>query len=196
MPPAAPAATPPWGAGDPVWARTDPGAPPIGPSSVPPDRVGPPPPHRRWARVAVLAAVGLLSAGSFVAGQALRDDPSPAAVAATPSAASSATVPGVADAEEPVAAVAAALSPTVVQIETGTGLGSGFVYDADAGLIMTAAHVIDGSSDVTLRLADGRTSDGTGVGADDGTAIAVVQTEAEGLPAAALALDEPAEVGQ
>ncbi|MGI8936827.1 MAG: S1C family serine protease, partial [Iamia sp.] len=52
------------------------------------------------------------------------------------------------------------------------------------------------SSGVTLRLCYVRPSGDTVVGADDGTDIAVVQTEAEGLTAAALALDDPAEVGQ
>ena len=57
-------------------------------------------------------------------------------------------------ADEPAAAVAAALGPAVVQLRTSEGLGSGFVYDR-SGLIMTAAHVTDGASSVQVRLADG-----------------------------------------
>ena len=188
-------ASPPWGAGDAGWLRTDPGAPPAGPPPPPPG--GTPPPHRSrgWGRAAALAAVAVLAVGSFVAGQALRDDGSPEAVT---SATSVTTAPGRAssDGDEPVAAVASALSPAVVQIETGSGLGSGFVYDADQGLILTAAHVVEGASDVTLRLADGRTADGTVVGTDAGSDIAVLRTDADGLTAASLALGESPEVGQ
>ena len=43
----------------------------------------------------------------------------------------------------------------VVQIETRSGLGSGFVYDAD-GHILTAGHVVEGAGKtVNVRLADG-----------------------------------------
>ncbi|HXH56717.1 S1C family serine protease [Iamia sp.] len=117
-------------------------------------------------------------------------------MAAGRAAAVTATVPEVDGAAEPVAAVAASLGPAVVQIETGSGLGSGFVYDAEAGLIMTAAHVVSRSTDVAVRLADGRTVDGTVVGADGGSDIAVVRVEADGLIEATLALDDPVEVGQ
>jgi S1-C subfamily serine protease len=82
-----------------------------------------------------------------------------------------------------------------VQLETQTGLGSGFVYDADGGLIMTAAHVVEGADTVTVRLADGRAVDGDVVGADAGSDIAVVRVEADGLTAAVLATGDP-EVGQ
>ena len=44
-------------------------------------------------------------------------------------------------ASEPVAAVAQTVSPSVVQIETTEGLGSGVVYDS-SGLIITNAHVV------------------------------------------------------
>jgi len=146
-----------------------------------------------------MALLGALAVGGtgVAIGQALGDQPERTAVTATPVAEETTpTVPGAAGAEEPVAAVAATLGPAVVQIETGQGLGSGFVYDAGAGLVMTAAHVVDGASQVTVRLADGRSVDGTVVGADDGSDVAVVQVEADGLTAAALALDGPVEVGQ
>jgi putative serine protease PepD len=181
------------------WGRPDPGAPPSGPPPAAPGS-GSPAGRRRGPKV---AAVGLLAAlllggtagAGFAVGESLADDDTPAATA--PADATTPTVQGVADpSSEPVAAVAEALSPAVVQLETQTGLGSGFVYDADEGLIMTAAHVVDGAQQVTVRLADGRSVDGTVVGADDGSDIAVVQVEADGLTAASLALDDPVEVGQ
>jgi len=63
-----------------------------------------------------------------------------------------------------VADVAAALSPSVVQIETTTGLGSGVIYRSD-GYIITAAHVVSGVERVTVRLADGTALDGEVLGA-------------------------------
>jgi putative serine protease PepD len=94
-----------------------------------------------------------------------------------------------------VAAVAKALMPSVVQLETGTGLGSGVVYDKN-GLILTAAHVVEGSTDVVVRLSDGRRVNGEVLGTDPGTDIAVIDAEAEDLQPATLAIDVPLEVGQ
>lgn len=99
-------------------------------------------------------------------------------------------------ASEPAAAVARALLPSVVQIETGVGLGSGVVYDAD-GLILTAAHVVDGASgEVTVRLADGTRVSGEVVGTDPSTDVAVVRAAGSRLRAASLAVGRPLRVGQ
>ena len=65
----------------------------------------------------------------------------------------------------PSAAVADAVAPAVVQIEIGQGLGSGVIYDPD-GLILTAAHVVEGADTVTVRMADGSSEEGTVVGTD------------------------------
>lgn len=99
------------------------------------------------------------------------------------------------DSDEPVAAVAEALGPAVVQIQTADGLGSGVVYDA-SGLVLTNAHVVGSSRSVTVSLDDGSRHDATVLGADDGTDIAVVQIDgAQGLTVASLATDPP-KVGQ
>jgi S1-C subfamily serine protease len=83
-----------------------------------------------------------------------------------------------------------------VQIETGSGLGSGIIYDTD-GFILTAAHVVDGNTSVTVRLADGTRVPGEVLGADDGTDVAVVQIERRsGLTPAALATGARVQVGQ
>ena len=97
---------------------------------------------------------------------------------------------------EPIAAVAEALAPAVVQLETRTGLGSGFIYDAE-GLIMTAAHVVDGAETVSVRFADGSRLEGTVLGTDGSTDIAVVRIDTDrDLPVARLALDDLPQVGQ
>jgi S1-C subfamily serine protease len=97
---------------------------------------------------------------------------------------------------EPAAAVAKALGPAVVQIETDQGLGSGFIYDK-SGLILTAAHVVDGTTQVRVRLADSSRLTGKVLGADDSTDVAVVRIQGRtSLPVAALATGVKVEVGQ
>ncbi|MDY7101642.1 MAG: trypsin-like peptidase domain-containing protein [Actinomycetota bacterium] len=98
---------------------------------------------------------------------------------------------------EPVAAVAEAVAPAVVQIETSLGLGSGFVYDP-AGLILTAAHVVQGGGElVEVRLADGRLFQGRVLGTNVGTDVAVVEIDpVDDLPVASLAVGEDLVVGQ
>ncbi len=65
------------------------------------------------------------------------------------------------------------------QEETGTG--SGFIFQDD-GLIMTNAHVIEGSNIVTVALRDGRMFDGEVLGIDTMTDVAVVKIDAKNLP--------------
>jgi putative serine protease PepD len=97
-------------------------------------------------------------------------------------------------AREPVSAVADSLLPSVVQLETRDGLGSGVVYSA--GFILTAAHVIEGEADVTIRLADGRRVPGRVVGTDAATDVGVVHAERGRLTPARLARGVPIDVGQ
>ncbi len=58
------------------------------------------------------------------------------------------------------------------------GLGSGFIISAD-GMIITNAHVVDGSDSVTVKLSDGRTFDADMVGSDPMTDIAVLKIDAD-----------------
>lgn len=173
------------------------------PTSAPPRR-----PKRRG--VAVVAASALIASLSFGVGRATAPDAEPIAtptaletVATAPTTsdappADTSTQPPVTDpaeAIEPVAAVAAAVGPSVVQITTDTGLGSGVIYD-ESGLILTAAHVIEGSTRVSVRLADGRFVDGTVLGSHQDTDIAVISVEANGLQAATLWDGDELQVGQ
>jgi S1-C subfamily serine protease len=68
------------------------------------------------------------------------------------------------------------------------GQGSGFVYDAE-GHIVTNQHVVDGAENVSVRFWDGSTHDGTVVGSDPSTDLAVIEVDA---PASIL---EPLELG-
>lgn len=94
-----------------------------------------------------------------------------------------------------IAAVAANVGPAVVQLEAASGLGSGVIYDS-SGLILTAAHVVAGTADVDVRLADGRLFAGTVVGAHEATDVAVISIEGSGLPTAVLGYGTMARVGE
>jgi S1-C subfamily serine protease len=138
-----------------------------------------------------VVVLGLMGIGFGV--RSLVDDDTTVVQGTTVSSVPQATIdPGT----EPVAAVAEIVSPSVVQIETGSGLGSGVYYDAANGLVMTNAHVVGSAKTVTVRTADGDATEGKVLGADTGTDIAVVKVDG-GLrvPAATLAADKP-DVGQ
>jgi serine protease Do len=63
----------------------------------------------------------------------------------------------------------------------GSGQGSGVIVSPD-GYILTNNHVIDGAREVTVTLPDKREFQGTIVGADPKTDLAVVKIEAKDLP--------------
>lgn len=94
---------------------------------------------------------------------------------------------------EPVADAAAVILPSVVHIETGSGLGSGVVYDD--GLIMTAAHVVDGSERVRVRFADGEQVTGTVLGRAAQVDIAVIEVPRTDVAPATFSEEKP-RVGQ
>jgi len=76
------------------------------------------------------------------------------------------------------------------------GQGSGVVFDASRGLVLTNAHVIDQVDKVAVTLADGRQLDGSVMGADPVTDLALVRlTDRSGLKAAPLGDSEALEVG-
>lgn len=99
-------------------------------------------------------------------------------------------------ADEPVAAVARAVAPAVVLIQTETGQGSGIIYD-DAGLILTNAHVVGQSTAVRVTLASGASVEGVVIGADPLTDVAVVRIDTDfEFGVAELAPESSVEVGQ
>ncbi|HYF44713.1 MAG TPA: trypsin-like peptidase domain-containing protein, partial [Acidimicrobiales bacterium] len=181
------------------------------PQAFPPAPGMPPPPPAAQAGrsglgpwrfvLAGLLVVALIVAG-FALGTYVADDdpPIPEAAPASETAAEQREpdpAPLEGTGQEPIADVAATVAPTVVQIEVGQGVGSGFIYDEE-GLILTAAHVVQGSSEVDVVLADGDRLEGEVLGADDGTDVAVIQIDPgdRDLPVAALATGVPVQVGQ
>jgi S1-C subfamily serine protease len=70
-------------------------------------------------------------------------------------------------------------------IEQQQGQGSGFITRSD-GIVLTNAHVVEGASEVSVTLPDGRSFSGKVLGSDPVTDVAVVKVVASGLPVAPL----------
>lgn len=78
---------------------------------------------------------------------------------------------------------------------TERGQGTGVIFQAD-GLILTNAHVVEGSSRVSVGLVDGRSLEGSVVGTDPITDLAVVRVaSATPLPVAPLGNSDAVQVG-
>lgn len=203
---------------DPV--RTDPAVslppPPAGPAHGDPSSHGPVVARGRGGtlRVVVPSAVlsAILASGLTVALVGVgAGGPAPAArQAASPTVGGSsgadialASVTAVTGVEQ----VAAAASPSVVTITVSgapglspsqvpaSGVGSGIVVSSD-GLILTNAHVVDGSESVTVALADGTEVAATVLATDPEHDLAVVRADATGLTAAVLDESGDVVVGQ
>ena len=82
----------------------------------------------------------------------------------------------------------------VVPETPGSGLGSGVIISAD-GYIVTNNHVVDGASQVTVTLADGRELTARVVGRDPQTDVAVIKVDARDLPAVTFAPSHDVQVG-
>lgn len=74
-------------------------------------------------------------------------------------------------------------------------LGSGVIVDAEKGYILTNNHVIDGSTDISVTLHDGRSFSAEVIGTDPDTDLAVIRIEADKLQALALADSNGLRVG-
>jgi len=105
---------------------------------------------------------------------------------------------------EAVANAAQRVSPSVVNIEVfrqneatemPAGTGSGFVFTPD-GFVLTNSHVVAHANRVSVTLLDGRRVEGTLVGSDQHSDIAVVRIGASSLAAAALGDSGKLRVGQ
>ena len=83
------------------------------------------------------------------------------------------------------------------QYARGRATGSGFAIDQQ-GHVVTNAHVVEGASDVSLVLSNGRTVDARVVGADEDNDLAVLQvstSDAAGLRALTLGRSAQLQVG-
>ncbi len=199
-------------------------APPVRPSPVPHGAVSPPPVSpptnppvnesaaRPRSRVAVASLAfllgGAVGAGGFALGARTSEttDTVPPAVTSTvaadqttavdptATAANQTTTPLELNVTEPAAAVAASLSPAVVQVETDLGQGSGVVFEE--GLILTNHHVIQGATTVSVRTSDGRVFDTEVLGSDPRNDIAVLSAPGADIPIAAIGSSADLQPGQ
>lgn len=101
------------------------------------------------------------------------------------------------------------VSPVVVGITTkvynrdmfnrkvlvGEGVGSGVIFDK-AGYIVTNNHVVGTAKTVIVSLADGQSTEGTVVGRDARTDLAVVKINMENLPVAEFGDSDSLQVGE
>jgi len=76
-----------------------------------------------------------------------------------------------------------------------TGLGTGVILRSD-GYIVTNNHVVAGSPDISIIMADGKELPAEIVGTDPETDLAVIRVEASNLPAAELGESSSLEVGE
>ncbi len=163
------------------------GAPQPGPADDP----GP----RRAGRTVPLLLAAVLAGGAGGAGTAwlVRDD------AATSALVQQVPAPGAPPAPGPVGtdsqAAARAILPSVVQVRAGRATGSGFVLDGD-GHVLTNQHVVDGASQVSLLLADGRRVGARVVGGDEDEDIAVLRVDGGAPAAARLGSSASLQIGQ
>ncbi len=75
------------------------------------------------------------------------------------------------------------------------GLGSGFVISSD-GYVMTNHHVVEGSEQITVTLADKREFNARLIGSDQRTDVALLKIEASGLPAVRIGDPNQLRVGE
>jgi serine protease DegQ len=73
--------------------------------------------------------------------------------------------------------------------------GSGVVFDARRGLIITNSHLIDHADEITVKLTDGRGLPARRIGADPETDVAVIQVRADGLTELPFGNSDRLEVG-
>lgn len=120
-----------------------------------------------------------------------------------------------AQADEALAQLVERVAPSVVNLHTGglrqptsawdaifggprrwDSLGSGFVVDADEGLVITNAHVVGDASEILVMDHQGRQYDAQLVGADRGIDLALIKVPGLGLPAVALGSSWGLRVGE
>jgi serine protease Do len=75
------------------------------------------------------------------------------------------------------------------------GLGSGFIINAD-GYVVTNNHVVDGATEVRVKLSDGRDLKATVVGRDPKTDVALLKVDANHLPVIPMGDSSRLQVGE
>jgi len=79
--------------------------------------------------------------------------------------------------------------------KTKQSLGSGVIFDAKKGLVLTNNHVIQKADEITVSLTDGRSFQAELVGSDPATDVALIKIPAKALTALPLADSDKLRVG-
>ncbi|MGA9774992.1 MAG: trypsin-like peptidase domain-containing protein [Candidatus Dormiibacterota bacterium] len=131
----------------------------------------------RWfgsrTSLALILAFGLVALGSLGVSLAVLAT-RPATPESTPSAGGTSSAASSLEAQ--MVKVVVAVRPSVVEISTGTGLGSGVIYD-QGGDIVTNAHVVGSSTTFTVLLSDGKRLSAVLVGAYTPDDLAVIKVD-------------------
>ncbi|TCO46764.1 putative serine protease PepD [Kribbella antiqua] len=188
-PPAAPVAP----SAPPAFSVTPASAAPVSPSSAAAPQAGvaaPPRAARRGRTLIASLALSIVAGG--IAGAVTGSGDSESTAVELPQAAAPPAA-----AQGSISAAAASVLPGVVSVRAGRATGSGFAIDQQ-GHVVTNAHVVEGASDVSLVLSNGRTIDAEILGSDPDNDLAVLQVstaDAEGLRALTLGRSAQLRVG-
>lgn len=87
------------------------------------------------------------------------------------------------------------LPPQQPRHRTTQSLGSGVIFDARQGLVLTNNHVIQRADEITVSLIDGRSFQAEVVGTDPATDVALIRIQAKSLTALPLADSDNLRVG-
>jgi putative serine protease PepD len=134
----------------------------------------------RTPRTLLVVAVASILGGAAGTGVAigLRDDPSQTATT-TVGSVTTASDGSTLSAREIYQRAADSVAYITARGGQGSATGTGFVVDA-GGLIVTNEHVVDGSSDISVKLGDGKAQRATVVGQDKSTDLALLKIDTGG----------------
>lgn len=181
---------------NPEWPPPPAYAPAPAPGTVPAPDTAPAPKKRTRGPLALLAAVAIVAAaiggGTAYGIQELTGTHDTAA-----SAAATSVVPAAKKGD--IAAIAAAVSPSIVEIKAslanGSSTGSGVIITSD-GEILTNNHVVSGATQIKVSTSDGKQYTAKVVGTDSKKDLALIKLEgAAGLKAASLGDSSNVQVG-
>jgi putative serine protease PepD len=149
--------------------------------------------RRRWmwsAAALIVVAAALVAVGT----RKYWDPTSGSPVSATTTAASQPVTTGATGLQDAFVSVVSRVRPSVVEISTSQGLGSGIVYDAK-GDIVTNAHVVGSATAFQVTLPNGQTLNGTLVGTYAPDDLAVIKVSDTSLAPLAFADSSQVQVG-